>query len=185
MNGAYAARFGDHRPARSTVQVGALPGNGRVEIEAIAKPRRLTAPGASPSARRGQLPESRDAPSHVGASLTSACVRRRIDEGPAAPPRIPRSFRRARASFAIPKTRGSRSAIRMFVGNAEGSSDTPRSPASSRASAGRAGRVLHEAASLRVEGDERRRGEDAGLAHPSSEELSERAAPPRRTPSSS
>ena len=37
MNGAYAARFGDHRPARSTVQVGALPGNGRVEIEAIAK----------------------------------------------------------------------------------------------------------------------------------------------------
>lgn len=37
MNGAYAARFGQHRPARSTVQVGALPGNGRVEIEAIAK----------------------------------------------------------------------------------------------------------------------------------------------------
>ena len=37
MNGAYAARFGDHRPARSTVQVEALPGNGRVEIEAIAK----------------------------------------------------------------------------------------------------------------------------------------------------
>ncbi|HPA53045.1 MAG TPA: RidA family protein [Thermoanaerobaculia bacterium] len=37
MNGAYAARFGDHRPARSTVQVGALPGNGRVEIELIAK----------------------------------------------------------------------------------------------------------------------------------------------------
>ncbi len=37
MNGAYAARFGDHRPARSTVQVGALPGNGRVEIELIAR----------------------------------------------------------------------------------------------------------------------------------------------------
>lgn len=37
MNGSYAARFGDHRPARSTVQVGALPGNGRVEIELIAK----------------------------------------------------------------------------------------------------------------------------------------------------
>ena len=37
MNGAYAARFGDHRPARSTVQVGALPGNGRIEIELIAK----------------------------------------------------------------------------------------------------------------------------------------------------
>ncbi|MBK9373001.1 MAG: RidA family protein [Holophagales bacterium] len=37
MNGAYAARFGDHRPARSTVQVGALPGGGRVEIELVAK----------------------------------------------------------------------------------------------------------------------------------------------------
>jgi len=37
MNGAYAARFGDHRPARSTVQVGALPGGGRVEIELVAR----------------------------------------------------------------------------------------------------------------------------------------------------
>ncbi|HYN43134.1 MAG TPA: RidA family protein [Thermoanaerobaculia bacterium] len=37
MNGAYAARFGDHRPARSTVQVSALPAGARVEIEAVAK----------------------------------------------------------------------------------------------------------------------------------------------------
>ena len=37
MNGAYASRFGDHRPARSTVQVGALPAGARVEIEAVAK----------------------------------------------------------------------------------------------------------------------------------------------------
>lgn len=37
MNGAYAARFGDHRPARSTVQVAALPAGARVEIELVAK----------------------------------------------------------------------------------------------------------------------------------------------------
>jgi 2-iminobutanoate/2-iminopropanoate deaminase len=37
MNGAYAARFGDHRPARSTVQVSALPAGARVEIEVVAK----------------------------------------------------------------------------------------------------------------------------------------------------
>ena len=37
MNGAYAARFGDHRPARSTVQVAALPAGARVEIEVVAK----------------------------------------------------------------------------------------------------------------------------------------------------
>jgi len=37
MNGAYAARFADHRPARSTVQVGALPAGARVEIEIVAK----------------------------------------------------------------------------------------------------------------------------------------------------
>jgi len=33
MNDAYAAAFGDHRPARSAVAVVALPRNGRVEIE--------------------------------------------------------------------------------------------------------------------------------------------------------
>jgi len=33
MNEAYAAAFGDHRPARSTVGVAALPMSGRVEIE--------------------------------------------------------------------------------------------------------------------------------------------------------
>jgi 2-iminobutanoate/2-iminopropanoate deaminase len=37
MNGAYAARFGDHRPARSTVQVAALPAGARIEIEVVAK----------------------------------------------------------------------------------------------------------------------------------------------------
>ena len=37
MNAAYSGMFGDHRPARTTVQVAGLPGNGlRVEIDAIA-----------------------------------------------------------------------------------------------------------------------------------------------------
>jgi len=37
MNAVYARTFGDHRPARTTVQVAALPGDGlRVEIDAIA-----------------------------------------------------------------------------------------------------------------------------------------------------
>jgi 2-iminobutanoate/2-iminopropanoate deaminase len=36
MNEAYAAAFGSHRPARSTVAVAALPRGARVEIEAIA-----------------------------------------------------------------------------------------------------------------------------------------------------
>lgn len=37
MNAAYSRMFGDHRPARTTVQVAGLPGNGlRVEIDAIA-----------------------------------------------------------------------------------------------------------------------------------------------------
>jgi 2-iminobutanoate/2-iminopropanoate deaminase len=40
FNDAYAAAFGDHRPARSTVEVSALPGGMNVEIEAWAyKPR--------------------------------------------------------------------------------------------------------------------------------------------------
>jgi 2-iminobutanoate/2-iminopropanoate deaminase len=33
VNSVYAAAFGDHRPARSTVQVAALPGGAEVEIE--------------------------------------------------------------------------------------------------------------------------------------------------------
>ena len=37
MNEIYARRFGDHRPARSTVQVAALPIGARVEIAAIAR----------------------------------------------------------------------------------------------------------------------------------------------------
>lgn len=37
MNAVYANAFGDHRPARTTVQVAALPGEGlRIEIDAIA-----------------------------------------------------------------------------------------------------------------------------------------------------
>ena len=37
MNEVYAAAFGNHRPARSTVAVKALPRGARVEIEAIAE----------------------------------------------------------------------------------------------------------------------------------------------------
>jgi 2-iminobutanoate/2-iminopropanoate deaminase len=33
VNAVYAETFGDHRPARSTVEVGALPGGAAVEIE--------------------------------------------------------------------------------------------------------------------------------------------------------
>ena len=37
MNAAYSRAFGDHRPARTTVQVAGLPGDGLlVEIDAIA-----------------------------------------------------------------------------------------------------------------------------------------------------
>jgi len=36
MNSVYAAAFGEHRPARSTVAVAALPRGARVEIEAVA-----------------------------------------------------------------------------------------------------------------------------------------------------
>ncbi len=36
MNAVYARAFGEHRPARSTVAVAALPRGARVEIEAIA-----------------------------------------------------------------------------------------------------------------------------------------------------
>jgi 2-iminobutanoate/2-iminopropanoate deaminase len=36
FNDAYATAFGDHRPARSTVEVSALPGGMNVEIEAWA-----------------------------------------------------------------------------------------------------------------------------------------------------
>ena len=37
MNAVYARRFGDHRPARSTVIVAALPKGAPVEIDLIAK----------------------------------------------------------------------------------------------------------------------------------------------------
>ena len=35
FNAAYIAEFGDHRPARSTVEVSALPGGVNVEIEVV------------------------------------------------------------------------------------------------------------------------------------------------------
>src|SRR5512140_33897 len=37
MNEVYARRFGDHRPARSTVQVAKLPAGARLEIELVAR----------------------------------------------------------------------------------------------------------------------------------------------------
>ena len=37
MNEVFAARFGGHRPARTTVQVAGLPANARVEIDLVAK----------------------------------------------------------------------------------------------------------------------------------------------------
>jgi 2-iminobutanoate/2-iminopropanoate deaminase len=37
MNAVYAARFGEHRPARSTVGVAELPAGARVEIDVIAR----------------------------------------------------------------------------------------------------------------------------------------------------
>ena len=36
MNAVYAARFGDHRPARSTVQVAKLPAGARLEVDLVA-----------------------------------------------------------------------------------------------------------------------------------------------------
>ena len=36
INGAYTAFFGEHKPARSLVQVAALPKDAVIEIEAIA-----------------------------------------------------------------------------------------------------------------------------------------------------
>ena len=37
VNAAYAAFFGEHKPARSTVQVARLPKDARIEIEAVAE----------------------------------------------------------------------------------------------------------------------------------------------------
>jgi 2-iminobutanoate/2-iminopropanoate deaminase len=37
VNGLYAEAFGEHKPARSTIQVAALPLGSRVEIEVIAE----------------------------------------------------------------------------------------------------------------------------------------------------
>jgi 2-iminobutanoate/2-iminopropanoate deaminase len=40
MNGIYGRRFGNHRPARSTVAVAELPKGAAIEIDAIARLRR-------------------------------------------------------------------------------------------------------------------------------------------------
>jgi 2-iminobutanoate/2-iminopropanoate deaminase len=40
LNAVYARRMGDHKPARSTVIVAALPKNAPMEIELIARTRR-------------------------------------------------------------------------------------------------------------------------------------------------
>jgi 2-iminobutanoate/2-iminopropanoate deaminase len=40
MNGIYARRFGDHRPARSTVAVAELPKGAAVEIDVVARLKR-------------------------------------------------------------------------------------------------------------------------------------------------
>jgi 2-iminobutanoate/2-iminopropanoate deaminase len=37
MNAAYETFFGEHRPARTTIQVAALPFDARVEIDCIAQ----------------------------------------------------------------------------------------------------------------------------------------------------
>lgn len=39
MNAIYAARFGDHRPARSTVAVSELPAGALVEVDVVARMR--------------------------------------------------------------------------------------------------------------------------------------------------
>lgn len=44
MNQVYARYFGDHRPARSTVAVAALPKQARVEIDAVAVRKRRARP---------------------------------------------------------------------------------------------------------------------------------------------
>ncbi len=40
MNEVYAQHFAGHKPARSTVQVAALPKGARIEIDAVARVRR-------------------------------------------------------------------------------------------------------------------------------------------------
>jgi len=37
MNEVYARWFGEHKPARSTVEVGRLPKDAKVEIDAVAR----------------------------------------------------------------------------------------------------------------------------------------------------
>ena len=59
MNTVYARAFGDHRPARSTVAVAALPRGARVEIEAVAA---LTAPEGLYFRRRTRATPSRESP---------------------------------------------------------------------------------------------------------------------------
>jgi len=132
----YAARFGDHRPARSTVQVARCrPGPGS-RSRSSRSSRRLSAGALS------QFPaeSSRNASTHrsTSASPTSACVTRRIELPP--PPgedsHFPQAGQGVRRRAEDP---GSTSAMRMFVGNAPGRATRPvfRQPlASSRAGRG-------------------------------------------------
>ena len=48
MNEAYAAFFGDHKPARATVAVAGLPRDVRVEIDCVAAVRSSSTPSAPP-----------------------------------------------------------------------------------------------------------------------------------------
>ena len=56
VNAVYAEAFGDHKPARSTVQVAALPGGAVVEIEvwAYTPDRRMIGAGAIRRSDRGR-----------------------------------------------------------------------------------------------------------------------------------
>ena len=65
FNEAYAAAFGDHRPARSTVEVSALPGGMAVEVEAWAYKPRVTLADGRPRCGWGEgEPAVRRLPRH-------------------------------------------------------------------------------------------------------------------------
>jgi 2-iminobutanoate/2-iminopropanoate deaminase len=81
FNESYVEGFGSSRPARSTVQVSALPAGGAVEIEAWAyKPERVTAPSAKKSAAKksaAKKPAAKKAAVNKGAGKKSGAAARR------------------------------------------------------------------------------------------------------------
>jgi 2-iminobutanoate/2-iminopropanoate deaminase len=81
FNESYVEGFGSSRPARSTVQVSALPAGGAVEIEAWAyKPERATAPAAKKSAAKksaAKKPAAKKAAVNKGAGKKSGAAARR------------------------------------------------------------------------------------------------------------